>query len=128
MYRVVQKIRGSGNVHLQLGFGFLSLAPGGVSNTLYLRASLESRTLQVVSYGVSCMEKREKLLDRMRNNPRDWRIEDLKTLADHYGITDDQSGSHVTFRSKDGRRATVPAHKPIKPVYISQFLSLIEGE
>jgi hypothetical protein len=34
----------------------------------------------------------------MRHNPRDWRIEDLKVLADHYGVNQDQTGSHVTFR------------------------------
>jgi HicA toxin of bacterial toxin-antitoxin, len=71
------------------------------------------------------MSQREKLLNKMRNNPRNWRIEDLKALAGHYGITYDQTGSHVTFRSPGGRRATVPAHKPIKPVYISKFLELI---
>lgn len=74
------------------------------------------------------MGQREKLLAKMRSNPRDWRIEDLKALADHYSVSYDQTGSHVTFRSADGRRATVPAHKPIKQVYIAQFLSLIEGE
>jgi len=71
------------------------------------------------------VSRREKLLQKMRNNPRDWRIEDLKVLADHSEIDYDQTGSHVTFRSKDGRRITVPAHKPIKPVYIPKFLDLI---
>jgi len=28
----------------------------------------------------------EKVLKRMRANPRDWRIEDLKVLAAHYSI------------------------------------------
>lgn len=74
------------------------------------------------------MSQREKLLKGMRNNPRDWRIEDLKAMAEHYGVTYDQTGSHVTFRSSSGRRITVPAHKPIKPVYIPRFLLLIEGE
>lgn len=73
------------------------------------------------------MSRREKLLRRMRNNPRDWRIEDLKSLADYFEITYDQTGSHVTFRSKDGRRATVPAHKPIKPIYIRKFQDLIDA-
>ncbi|MGH9582146.1 MAG: hypothetical protein ACRD4O_04335 [Bryobacteraceae bacterium] len=72
------------------------------------------------------MSQREKLLQKMRSNPRDWRTEDLKMLADHYGIAHDQTGSHVTFRSADGGRATVPAHKPIKPVYIPKFLELLE--
>jgi hypothetical protein len=35
----------------------------------------------------------------MRRNPRDWRIEDLKSLADRYGIPWDHEGtSHVVFR------------------------------
>jgi hypothetical protein len=32
------------------------------------------------------VSRREKFLQRMWNNPRDWRIEDLKTLADHFEI------------------------------------------
>ncbi len=71
------------------------------------------------------MGQREKLLHRMRNNPRDWRIEDLKTLADHFEMSYDQIGSHVTFRARAGGRVTVPAHKPIKPVYIGKFLALL---
>jgi hypothetical protein len=63
----------------------------------------------------------------MRNNPLDWRIEDLMKLAEHFEIDYDQTGSHVTFRSKDGRRVTVPAHKPIKPVYIPKFLDLVDA-
>jgi hypothetical protein len=34
----------------------------------------------------------------MRNNPRDWRIEDLKVLAVHFGMVHRQRGtSHVIF-------------------------------
>jgi len=72
------------------------------------------------------MSRREKLVQRMRDNPRDWRIEDLKALADYFEISYDQTGSHATFRHKDGRRVTVPAHKPIKPVYIQKFLQLFD--
>jgi len=35
----------------------------------------------------------EKILTRMRVNPRDWRIEDLKVLAAHYSIEHRQPGS-----------------------------------
>ena len=63
----------------------------------------------------------------MRNNPRDWRIEDLISLADRYGLDYRQPGtSHVTFRAKSGEKVTVPAHKPIKPVYIKMFVALID--
>lgn len=74
------------------------------------------------------MSKVEKLLARMRNNPRDCQIEDIKAIASRFGVEYRQPGtSHVTFRAKSGEKVTIPAHKPIKPVYIKQFLALIEG-
>lgn len=69
------------------------------------------------------MSKHEKLLDKMRCNPRDWRIDDIKTIANRYGISFHQPGtSHVTFRFANKMKITIPAHKPIKPVYIRQFI------
>ena len=62
----------------------------------------------------------------MRNNPRDWRIDDLMVIAKHFDIKHRQPGtSHVTF-SKGVFRVTVPSHKPIKPIYIKQFLEMID--
>ena len=34
--------------------------------------------------------------------------------------------SHVTFRFPTGDKVTIPAHKPIKPVYIQQFTVLLD--
>lgn len=74
------------------------------------------------------MTKSDKLLARMRANPRDWRIEDLQALAVHYGLTWSQPGtSHVTFRASSGQKLTVPAHKPLKAFYVLRFLDLLEG-
>ena len=73
------------------------------------------------------MIKADKLVARMRNNPRDWRIEDLMALANHYGIDHRQPGtSHVTFSYPGASPLPVPAHKPIKPVYIRLFLELLD--
>lgn len=70
------------------------------------------------------MTKADKLLERMRNNPRDWSIEDLKTLAARHGIEWRQPGtSHVTFSSTGVMPLTIPAHKPIKPIYVSRFVN-----
>ena len=70
----------------------------------------------------------EKTLARMRANPRDWRIEDLKMVARRHGVSWRQPGtSHVTFRAPDGGKVTVPARKPIKPVYVRQFVALIDS-
>jgi predicted RNA binding protein YcfA (HicA-like mRNA interferase family) len=64
----------------------------------------------------------------MRNNPRDWKIEEVKALAERFNITYRQLGtSHVTFRANNGEKVTIPAHKPIKPVYIKLFIALIDG-
>ena len=68
-----------------------------------------------------------KILGRMRNNPTGWRIEDLKAVADRFKIEYRQPGtSHVTFRHISGAKLTVPARKPIKPVYVRKFLELID--
>lgn len=73
------------------------------------------------------MSKAEKLLAKMRNNPRDWNIEEIKAIADLYGFEYRQPGtSHVTFRAMTGEKLTIPAHKPIKPIYIKQFLAFID--
>lgn len=73
------------------------------------------------------MGKAEKRLLKLKQNPKDWRIEDLKVVASQFGIDCKQPGtSHVTFRAKNGSKLTVPAKKPIKPIYVKQFVILIE--
>jgi len=69
-----------------------------------------------------------KILEAMRNNPRDWRIEDLKVVAGRYGISHRQKGtSHVVFWYPGEPVVAVPARRPIKPPYIRQFLSLVDS-
>lgn len=73
------------------------------------------------------MSKIEKLMAKIRNNPKDWNIEDMKTLADRFGIEYRQPGtSHVTFRSTSGDKVTVPAHRQIKPIYMKKFIALLD--
>lgn len=75
------------------------------------------------------MSKRAKLLEAMRNNPRDWRIEDLITVARQFEIEcRSHGGSHHVF-SYPGVEVdlSVPAHRPIKPIYIRQFLLLVDA-
>ena len=85
----------------------------------------------MISWVVSLiMTKINKFLSKLRNNPRDWQIETLKEIAKRYNIEWRQPGtSHVTFRHPNGTKLTVPAHRPIKPIYIKKFIRLIdEGE
>ena len=78
------------------------------------------------------MTKLEKLLNKLRSNPHDWQIDKLKDIAKHYEIEWRQPGtSHVTFRHPNGTKLTIPANRPIKPIYIKKFIRLIdkgEGE
>jgi hypothetical protein len=74
------------------------------------------------------MTRAEKLLAKMRRQPRDWSIDDLKTLATRHGLDWRQPGtSHVTFSFPGRTPLTVPAHKPIKPVYVIRFVALIDA-
>lgn len=76
------------------------------------------------------MARGEKLLTRMRENPRDWRIEDVRALCaafaldfdkpsggSHYGVSDPTQTHHVT----------VPFARPIKPVYVRQLVRFVEA-
>ena len=74
------------------------------------------------------MSKADKTLDKMRINPRDWRIDDLESVAKRHGLTIRKpAGSHVIFQ-KTGcpLEVSVPAHKPIKPVYVRRLIELID--
>jgi hypothetical protein len=74
------------------------------------------------------MSKAEKLLAKMRSNPRDWRIEELETVANRFGIDVRKTGgSHFVFMHPGSELAiTVPFKRPIKPIYVLQFLALLD--
>ena len=73
------------------------------------------------------MSKADRLLEKMRSNPLDWRIDDLKTVANANSIEWRQPGtSHVTFRHPNGNKVTVPTHRPIKPIYVKKFVRLVD--
>ncbi len=74
------------------------------------------------------MNTAAKLLDAMRQNPFDWRIEQLQTVARRVGMgIRNEGGSHHVFSHPQVAEVVcVPAHRPIKPVYVRQFVSLCE--
>jgi predicted RNA binding protein YcfA (HicA-like mRNA interferase family) len=74
------------------------------------------------------MSKAEKTLEAMRANPRDWRMESLEAVARRYGISVRKTGgSHFVFMHPDSDLAvTIPSRRPIKPVYVTQFLALLD--
>ncbi|OGQ98347.1 MAG: hypothetical protein A2284_10690 [Deltaproteobacteria bacterium RIFOXYA12_FULL_61_11] len=73
------------------------------------------------------MGNAEKLFAAMHRNPRDWSLAQLQTVARHFGLEWRQGGgSHCVFLRDDGRTLPIPAHRPIKPIYIKKFLALLE--
>lgn len=74
------------------------------------------------------MTKADKLIQKMRNNPRDWRIEDIQTIVHRYGMDiRNPRGSHVIVTHPDLAEAlSIPAHKPVKPVYIRKLVEMID--
>lgn len=76
------------------------------------------------------MARGEKLLERMRGNPRDWRIEDVEAVCAAFGIacTAPRKGSHYKVKHANQREMlTVPAHRPIKPIYIAALVRFVDG-
>ena len=72
-----------------------------------------------------------KTLQKMRRNQTGWRIDAVQSVADEYGVSrrrPGHGGSHVIFSASGVREiVSVPAKRPIKTVYIRQFLALIDS-
>lgn len=78
------------------------------------------------------MSKGKKLLERMRANPRnDWTIKQIITVSrtiDGMSVISPKRGSHYTVTHPSRPEIlTIPAHKPIKPYYVIQFVSMIDS-
>ncbi len=74
------------------------------------------------------MSTSDKLLDKMRKNPRDWRIDDVIMVAKRCNLLiRAKGGSHHVFGYPGiNESVTIPAHRPIKPIYIRRFVELID--
>jgi hypothetical protein len=76
------------------------------------------------------MARGDKLLARMRDNPRDWRIEDVIAVCSAFDVacTPPRKGSHYKVKHESRREVlTVPAHRPIKPFYIAALVRFIDA-
>ncbi len=76
------------------------------------------------------MARGEKLLERMRAHPRDWRIGDVEAVCAAFGIacTPPRKGSHYKVKHKSRAEVlTVPAQRPIKAFYIEALVRFIDA-
>lgn len=67
----------------------------------------------------------------MRANPRDWRIDDIESVCRAFAGTGikfraPSGGSHYTVRHSKTGILTIPAGRPIKPVYVKKFIEFVE--
>ena len=70
-------------------------------------------------------------LEKMRKHHLGWRIEDLQAVAEASSVEwrrPGRGGSHVIFSAPGLREiVSVPSKRPIKPVYIKQFVALVDA-
>ena len=72
------------------------------------------------------MSKAQKLLAAMQSNQLDWQMAQVETVAKANGLTvHSPGGSHHIVRHANGKKISIPAHRPIKPIYIRQFVRLV---
>jgi predicted RNA binding protein YcfA (HicA-like mRNA interferase family) len=73
------------------------------------------------------VSKKEKLLQKILNNPQDVRFEELDALLKHFGFECRRvRGDHFIYKRKGYRPLPIPRKKPVRSIYVKQALDLIE--
>jgi hypothetical protein len=81
-------------------------------------------------YGIiTFVARADKILAQMSANPKgDWRIEDIEIVCKRHGFVclAPRRGDHYKIAHPNYREiVTVPARRPIRPVYIRRFVALM---
>jgi predicted RNA binding protein YcfA (HicA-like mRNA interferase family) len=76
------------------------------------------------------LSKREKRLQKIRQNPKDVSMDELEQVLKDYGIQRDrESGSHYIFRynlNGQNLRLSIPFRKPIKVIYVKEAIVVVD--
>lgn len=73
------------------------------------------------------MSKRAKLLERIRQNSKNVRFDEIETILTGLGFAMRVKGSHHTFTYQQWR-ITIPYRTPfVLPVYVKELLALLEA-
>jgi predicted RNA binding protein YcfA (HicA-like mRNA interferase family) len=77
------------------------------------------------------MSKRQKQLQKLRNNPLNVPFDELRQVLESAGFElDHTTGSHHIFRQQIGAvvlRVTIPFARPVKSRYVKQALQAIDA-
>lgn len=73
------------------------------------------------------MSRREKLRERLKNNPKNAKFSDIRTLLEQEGFLLDRiTGSHHIF-TKNAVTFVIPVHNnKVKIIYVKRVIELIE--
>ena len=72
------------------------------------------------------MSKYDKLLERLKNNPKNIDFQILKKILEENGyIGFNTGGSHWVFRKNGNESITIPYKKPIKIIYVKKVIKLL---
>ena len=84
--------------------------------------------IDIANDTIRLMGSGDKIVNAMRNNPRDWAMAKLLTVASHYGLeVRSTGGSHHVFSHPSVMNSlSVPARRPIKAIFIKRFIALID--
>ncbi len=77
------------------------------------------------------MSQWDTLIKLLYTIPGDMRFEELKKILIHYRYTDNNprgGSSHHTFRKPGYAPLTIPAHIPIKKIYVRMVKDIVEKE
>ncbi len=77
------------------------------------------------------MSQFDKLLERIRFLDNNMRFNEVRKILEAYGYTmsgPNRGSNHKTFRKSGCHPITIPAHEPIKRVYIIMVKKAIESE
>jgi predicted RNA binding protein YcfA (HicA-like mRNA interferase family) len=74
------------------------------------------------------MSKKEKLFERLKNNPKDARFSDIENLLYDEGFTMTRvTGSHHIFKKQEIIFVILVHNKRVKSVYVKRVIELIES-
>ncbi len=73
------------------------------------------------------MSKYDKLIEKMKNNPKNISFEELEKILKKEGYESiNTGGSHWVFRKENEISITIPYKKPIKIIYVKKVLEILE--
>ncbi|NOX39751.1 MAG: type II toxin-antitoxin system HicA family toxin [Alphaproteobacteria bacterium] len=76
------------------------------------------------------MAKKKTVLQKMKDNPRGWKIADIKTFCKKNSLSCEppKRGSHYSVYSDHlADTLSIPANRPIKPIYIKHLTSYADA-